>query len=59
MHSSARHAFQNAGARLATRCGVTRHGGAGQAFKLDESDVTDGTTANLFAVSYRMPRQDD
>ena len=33
-------------------------GRAGQVFKLDESGVTDGTTANSFAVSYCVPRQD-
>jgi hypothetical protein len=37
----------------------TRSGRAGQVFKLDESGVTDGTTANSFAVSYRVPRQVD
>jgi hypothetical protein len=34
-------------------------GRAGQVFKLDESGVTDGTTANSFALSCRVPRQDD
>ena len=34
-------------------------GRAGQAFKLGEPGVVDGTTANPFAASYRGPRQDD
>ena len=34
-------------------------GRAGQAFKLGEPGVVDGTTANSFAASYRGPRQDD
>jgi len=32
---------------------------AGQAFKLGEPGVKDGTTANSFVVGYRVPRQDD
>jgi hypothetical protein len=33
-------------------------GRAGQAFKLGEQGVVDGTTANSLATSYRGPRQD-
>ena len=33
-------------------------GRAGQAFKLGEPGVVDGTTANSLATSYRGPRQD-
>ena len=33
-------------------------GRAGQAFKLGEPGVVDGTTANSLAASYRGPRQD-
>ena len=33
-------------------------GRAGQAFKLGEPGVVDGTTANSLAASYRVPRQD-
>jgi hypothetical protein len=32
---------------------------AGQAFKLGEPGVVDGTTADSLAGSYRGPRQDD
>ena len=35
-----------------------RRGRAGQAFKLGEPGVVDGTTANSLAASYRGPRQD-
>ena len=31
---------------------------AGQAFRLGEQGVVDGTTANSLAASYRGPRQD-
>ena len=34
-----------------------RRGRAGQAFKLGEPGVADGTTANSLAASYRGPRQ--
>jgi hypothetical protein len=34
-------------------------GRAGQAFKLGEPGVVNGTTANSLAASYRGPRQDD
>ena len=54
------------GALFKTRSGVggmmwrdeARRGRAGQAFKLGEPGVVDGTTANSLAASYRGPRQD-
>jgi len=39
--------------------GRTWHGRAGQAFKLCEPGVVNGTTANSLFASYRGPRQDD